>query len=238
MYIATGFDEGTEVAELKETLNEFRLAVKTRDPPSIDLKTRVETQLCRYLVRNSWPDKWANGKERRKLNILELPQDLMTSPSHAFATFALEGKFVKMLYEGSRPHIASNRETLCSSYSAIRHSNKESGQFKDVVAILPPKVEGNESPKFEFAVSEIERLVRSDPSSFQKIVIFCERNATIRELRRRLKYRFSREQEEGSKKWKNVKESLRRRNWSGNIDRARFASYTSKTLMLLESTSS
>ncbi|MGA2385251.1 MAG: DEAD/DEAH box helicase family protein [Candidatus Bathyarchaeia archaeon] len=230
LYTATIINEGTEVARLKETLNEFRSAVRTRDPPSTDLKTQVETKLRRYLVRNTWPDKWPNGKERRRLNILDVPQDLMASPSHAFATFALESKFMEMLSGGARPHIASNRETLCSSYSAIRHSNEKSGQFNDVVAFLPPKAAGNESPKLEFAVSEIERIVRSNPTSFQKIVVFCERNATIRELRKRLKDRFQREQKDGAKKWVKVRAALHRREFSGNIDRARFASYYFKDL--------
>ena len=147
----------------------------------------------------------------------------MESRDQAYATFAMEKEIAEMESSGRMMHIAVDRETLCSSYRAIKvASEKRRHVFQDVVKYLPNN--GKESPKLEFAVTRLPELVAGSDVIPEKVVVFCNRNETIRELRRRLEKKFRPIEEEAARRWANVRKTLRRQNWE-EWPKARLACY-------------
>lgn len=231
LFEATDTPSQTEIDTLEKLLDRFSSIVRSRDDLPPDLKAHVEERLGKYLIRSRWPEMWDNNVVRRRPNEFEVPRNYLAYDPQAFAMFALERKFVKMMDEGRRTYITAHRETLCSSFAAIDEANKRmTGKrttcFDDVVKFIP---KGHEAPKLEFSVKLIKDIVRGQANHPQKVVVFCSRNATIRALTWRLSKEFAEEQKKASERWTTIRKSLLRRGWTmrpqSDWAKARLSSY-------------
>lgn len=172
-----------------DRVREFADVVDQRGEAERALKTDVQERLGRYLVRSLWPDSLKTGTPTRTVVSLEasLGEDSDDTERRATALLALETGLVDVFRHGGRTHAAAHRETLNSSYAAIRHASKgKSGGVTPpaflkrlATEILPARAE---SPKFQ----RVYEYLVSCALDRQKVVVFCRRQATIQEFRTRL----------------------------------------------------
>ena len=153
--------------------DEFRKAVRERVP--FPEKSRFEAQLGKYMIRDCWnhdkertTEYWHNGGSAQSL----LP------------TLLLERLIDGVLESGERTHIASRRESLCSSWPAARNSLAVSplrGASRYWGRAFDAVVAGRKAysdPKLRAAVEKILDLVERNI----KVVIFTQRLETSKAL--------------------------------------------------------
>jgi hypothetical protein len=124
MHVVTGASR-EEFMKLEKDLLRFRDIVKSRGQLPVAFKQGLEGQLRRYLVRSVWEPEIAPGILRRK----QVPPPAVTmlgSEGQAYTMFALETAFLRLAEIGARTHSTAHRETLCSTYAAIRRAAKRS----------------------------------------------------------------------------------------------------------------
>jgi hypothetical protein len=208
MHVVTGAST-EDLQPLWEDMNKFRDIVQSRSKLPGQLKLRLQERLHRYLIRSLWPKELNGGIQRRK------PHTLITNPvkdeEHAQAMLALETALIGLEGTGARTHSTAHRETLCSSYAAIRKAANDSisggaafaTRLAKLQEILPAK---GELPKFEAVVAYLADIARRR----EKAVVFCGRIATVAALRRALHHQLSPEMEMERKGWDRVRNRLRR----------------------------
>ena len=124
---------------------------------------------------------------------------------------ALETAFVHLEGAGGRTHTTAHRETLCSSYAAIRGAAEQSRRRRVAFAphllslarFLPAR---GELPKFQGVLAYLVDVARRR----EKAVVFCARIATVTALRQALHERLRDEMEAERKRWDRVRNRLRR----------------------------
>lgn len=170
-------------------VEQFAAAVEAGLEVEPALRTAVEQGLGRYLVRSLWPET-IDGKTRtRVVKTLraEWAGSAKTAHARATALLALETGLTRVQRSGVKTHAAAHRETLNSSYAAIKAAarGREDGvQPVDFLSPLADRIlRGNgESPKFTRVFDYlVDCALRRE-----KVVVFCRRQATIQELRKRL----------------------------------------------------
>lgn len=209
MHVVTGAAMD-DLARLWKDLEHFRDIVLSRGDLPRPLKRGLELRLRRYLVRSLWRPEVAEGVPRRK-PVQMLVTDSVQDEQQAYATFALETALVRLVGTGARTHNTAHRETLCSSYAAIREA-AELSQARGVAfaphlvslaAVLPSK---GELPKFEAVLDYLTDIARRR----EKAVVFCGRIATISALRRALRGRLHDQMDAERSRWTRVRSRLRR----------------------------
>jgi hypothetical protein len=209
MHIVTGHSTD-ELAALRKDLERFRDIVLSRGELPRALRSTLEQRLRRYLVRSLWKTDLAEGVPRRKIAQVPVPNSPQDE-ERAHAMLGLETSLVRLARTGGRTHSTAHRETLCSSYAAIRDAAKRSKsqrtafapELRRLMAILPSK---GEQPKFEAVASYLVKLARSR----EKVVVFCGRIATVTALRRALNQELRAEIDAERRRWTRVQERLRR----------------------------
>jgi len=216
MHVVTG-SATDELSTLWNDLQNFRDAVVLRGRLQVALKARLEQRLRRYLVRSLWEPEIAEGVPRRKH--LSLPGiAAIQGEQQAYAMLALETELVHISATGARTHSTAHRETLCSSYAAIRDAAERNRKLRapfaprlaNLTNILPSKAE---VPKFERAVAYLASIARRR----EKAVVFCCRVATITALRRALHQELDKEIVAERTRWTRVRNRLRRADKMGHM---------------------
>jgi hypothetical protein len=209
---------GDSLGGLWRDLGDFRDAVRRRQPLLPGLKDRLEGRLRRYLVRSLWPEEIVAGTPRRRVISMskassKAARSLLTSvgdEAQAIAILALERTFLRIVEAGEAIHRASYRETLCSSYAAIREAVRVAGHRRTSVsglfAQLDPLLPREESAKFR----AVARLLCDFALRGEKVVVFCRRKATIHALRRELRSGLTAELAEERKRWDRVRDRILR----------------------------
>jgi len=158
---------------LKLPINEFCKAVAERvDFPK---KEYLEGQLRKYMVRTTW-------NHKRDRTYTNWPAN--ASAESLLPTLLLERLIDGVLESGERTHIASRRESLCSSWPAASHSLAVSpmhGASRYWGRAFDAVVAGRKSyndPKLRTAVEKILDLVKRNI----KVVIFTQRLETSKAL--------------------------------------------------------
>jgi len=159
-------------------LREFARAVGAGNDYSE--KRSLELTLQKYIVR----DTWDHANERHRETWTALAQDDAIVP-----TLILERIIDGVLSEKGQTHIASRRESLCSSWAAAIASLEKS----------PIKGQGDWSQLLRRAVSGAAGRIRPDPKMLtavtkltalalkgEKTVVFTQRSATARLLQKLL----------------------------------------------------
>ena len=189
MYVVTGAALSV-LAPLWKDLDRFRDIVFSRGELPKTLKAALEQRLGRHLVRSLWRGEIANGVPRR--NAVRAP---VAVPEHdeerAQAMLALETAFVHLEGAGGRTHATAHRETLCSSYAAIRGAAEQSRRRRVAFAphllslarFLPAR---GQLPKFQGVLAYLVDVARRR----EKAVVFCARIATVTALRQALHERL------------------------------------------------
>lgn len=209
MYDVTGTSTD-RLEELKKSLDDFRDKVRTRKPVLSSSKKEVEKTLGSYLVRSLWDNELKPGVPRRVVK--KIPVRPLTSQSdrQIFATLALETAFVQLEKKGYKAHRATHRETLCSSYRAIRDAIKRRSEedlfLPTYLSRLPDLLpKSQESPKFEAVLKFLVYHARKH----EKVVVFCKRLSTISELRKRLHSALKQDIKEERERWKRIQKRLK-----------------------------
>ncbi|GAB7526784.1 helicase-related protein [Paraburkholderia sp. 2C] len=163
-----------EISDL--ALDDFRQAVARRAP--YPAKAELERKLRRHMVRASWDHESERAVQHWAGR---------TNSDALLPTLLLERSMESVLASGSRTHIASRRESFCSSWPAARKSLELSplaavdkhwtNAFWAVVA----KHEVND-PKLRIAVEKLAELV----SKNTKVVVFTQRIETSKALTKML----------------------------------------------------
>jgi superfamily II DNA or RNA helicase len=209
MHVVTGADTDN-LALLKKDLFSYRDIVRSRSRLAPELKNRLQDRLRRYLVRSQWKAKIAPGVPRRIQKKIKVDTSF-SDERQANAMLALETAFVLLARIGGRTHNTTHRETLCSSYAAIRNAaerSRASGTafapyLKSLTAMLPRKAE---HPKFDAVVDYLSQIARRR----EKVVVFCGRIATLTALRRALHDQLHPEMQTERNLWDRVRSRLRR----------------------------
>ena len=146
---------------LKTLFGDFEKAV--RHGEDFPWKGELEATLRRYLVRSSW----SQGEHRKNLRWEAEGLDVEA----ILPTFALERVIGESLEGGSRTHISSRRESLCSSWAAAAKSLETFGQATGssvswVGALAALLRRGKGGPKADArmlkAVEELARLAERE----------------------------------------------------------------------------
>lgn len=214
MHVVAGASTGG-LATLWKELDCFRDVVLARNELTRNAKLALEKRLRRYLVRSLWQPEIAKGIPRRKpgqVRILVFHQD----EERAHAMLALETSLMRLAASGGRTHGVVHRETLCSSYAAIREAARQSASrgvafaphLRRLTEMLPSN---GESPKFEAAASYLAEIARRR----EKAVVFCGRIATVAALRRALHLELRNEIDAERRLWTRVQNRLRRAQQKG-----------------------
>lgn len=154
-------------------LDDFRKAVDTR--AEYAKKSDIEKQLRQYMVRASWD----HDRERTITH-----WNGETSSESIVPTLLLERLIDSVLQSGQRTHIASRRESLCSSWLAARKSLGASplkGVDRIWSSAFDAVVKGSTAyndPKLRTAVDKIVELMQQDT----KVVVFTQRLETSKAL--------------------------------------------------------
>ena len=161
------------IAELP--LEAFRDAVKS--VTDFDRKADLEGKLRALMVREAWDVerersyvRWAEGAR----------------PEAILPTILLEKQIDQLLQQKGRTHIASRRESLCSSWPAAVASLREAplrgvdGRWTKAFDAVVQGGGAERDPKLAVVVREIEKLMAKN----EKIVIFTQRLATSKTLAR------------------------------------------------------
>lgn len=229
MHVVTG-TTGTGLINLETELRGFRAAVLDPNVPMPDEKKRkLERKLRSYLVRSVWPEKMANGLPRRQ-NLPLRPDMKVSDRRQAYAMLGLETSFARLAKDKARTYVATHRETLSSSYAALRAAAKASAENGSKFArhlhplcdLLP---KSGELPKFDAVCSELVRQALRG----EKVVVFCSRIATINALRRALNKTFKSHLESARLRWDRVRSRVKRAAISG---RGKFSSQDMARLRL------
>jgi hypothetical protein len=209
MFECVGADT-SPVNLLRSSLDQFRNVVETRGHFSQSDKAKLQNELGAYLVRSCWPSELQPGKGPRRLP-KQLTATTTFNEEMTLASLALETAFLRIQSQNARTHRASHRETLCSSYAAIRESiqKKEAkftldNYFRALGNLIPTN---HESPKFETAAAFLQATARRK----QKVVVFCKRLATVRRLRQEIHRNLKLERDRAGKMWKSALSKLSRR---------------------------
>ncbi len=166
------------INKLKPSLDDFCKAVTKRE--EFTGREELERTLRRYMVRDTW------DHDRERL-LKHWTGD--ASPAAILPTLLLERLIDGVLQSGQRTHIASRRESLCSSWPAARLSLKKSplqGSDKCWAHAFDDVVAGRAAlndPKLRIAVDELVELITNDNT---KVVVFTQRHETARALIRML----------------------------------------------------
>jgi len=154
-------------------LDEFRKAVEDRTPYL--KKDDLEKRLRKHMVRASWDHK----RERRTVHWRG-----DTSPEAILPTLLLERVIDGVLQNGERTHIASRRESLCSSWRAARKSlmdsplrGRDSYWSHAFNALVANQTELSD-PKLRTAADHLVEFIRGNT----KVVIFTQRLETSKAL--------------------------------------------------------
>ncbi len=230
--------ESDAVEQLRISLDQFRAIVESRAEFSQQEKARVQKELGAYLVRSCWPSVLDTGKrlepgQRRVLRHLKSTQKAAQSEELTLASLALETAFRRLQDENTRTHRATHRETLCSSYAAIREaaerSKTKTSLPKHLQALTEIIPSNHESPKFETAAEFLQNMALKR----HKVVVFCKRLATVRKLRNELNKALQAESIRARKLWKSALRKLSRLEVPTDIK----AEITALTRMAIYSTS-
>lgn len=165
------------LSDLTRDLQAYTRVVDHGDDLEPGLRRRIQSGLGRYLVRSIWPATFpGTNRPRRQVTHLH-PQVATEDLRQGLAAIALEDAFGEIQEEHCQTHRATHRETLCSSYAAIRAAaDRPAGRiFKRLTKLLPT---GTDSPKFERAVDHLASCAELR----QKVVVFCKRTETIQAL--------------------------------------------------------
>jgi ERCC4-related helicase len=173
---------------------------------------RVEESLGRYLVRSRWPDRFGkHGADRRSHQpIPPRKVNRAITETDALAILALETAYRRIANCGERVHRASYRETLCSSYAAVRKTLKRKDieertplpRFLQGLANFIPR--NGESLKFQTAKDFLVQCANER----HKVVVFCKRTATVELMRREIHAAMERERIASAKAWRGVQKNL------------------------------
>jgi hypothetical protein len=186
----------------------FRQIVQSRDELPTPLRRGLQERLRRYLVRSLWPEEITEGTPRRKA--VTLTTDPVKDEQNAHVMLALETALVGLDGTGARTHSTAHRETLCSSYEAIRDAADRSrtngaafaSRLTSLAAIIPAR---GELPKFEAVAAYLLKVARRR----EKAVVFCSRRATVTALRDALHKQLRDEMDVERKRWTRVRNRLR-----------------------------
>jgi hypothetical protein len=209
MHVVTGTSTN-DLAALRKELEGFRDIVLARGVVTKRFKLGLEQRLRRYLVRSLWKPEIAEAVPRRKP--VQMPvTDSAQDEQGAYAMLALETALVRLTGTGGRTHSTAHRETLCSSYAAVRASVDLSRAREvafapyllNLAAILPSK---GELPKFEVVLKYLADIARRR----EKAVVFCGRIATVAALRRALHEQLGAEMKAERNRWTRVRNRFRR----------------------------
>jgi superfamily II DNA or RNA helicase len=159
------------------SLDKFHAAVFERvDFPG---KHNLETQLRKHMVRASWD----HDRERTTRHWQG------AAPAEALLpTLLLERLIDGVLQSGQKTHIASRRESLCSSWPAARKSLRDSpldGADQRWSSAFDAVLGGRSAPKdpkLLLAVEKLVQLIRANT----KVVVFTQRLETSKALARLL----------------------------------------------------
>ena len=154
-------------------LDDFRKAVAGR--VTFPGQDKLEHQLRRHMVRACWD----HDRERTTEHwTVEAPSEAL------LPTLLLERLIDEVLESGKKTHIASRRESLCSSWPAAHKSLEDSPlevddqrwsrAFHDVVGSRA----ASNDPKLRIAVDHLVELIRNDT----KAVVFTQRLETSKVL--------------------------------------------------------
>jgi hypothetical protein len=177
------------ISALWDQLDEFRECVRTSKDVPLDLKRPLEKTLRSYLVRSLWPECIEGTKVRRRIYPEKIAAAVeLQNLDDALAQLGLETALIRLFDGGGRTQIATHRETLCSSYSAIRKQSKSKtpqwNEIKESLITLLPS-EPKESPKFDavlwFLLDGLRQSTKRLPRR-NKIIVFCKREETINVL--------------------------------------------------------
>lgn len=159
-------------------LSEFSQAVGKRVP--YPRKAQLESALRQYMVRASWN----HEKERDIIRWSDT-----ASPQAILPTLLLERVIDRVMQTGKRTHIASRRESLCSSWAAARTSLTESPLHEEdrrwsnaFLSVMDSSRVGTD-PKLRVACDRLAELVRQNI----KVVVFTQRLETSAALAKLLK---------------------------------------------------
>lgn len=208
MHVVTGAPTDALVL-LRKEMERFRDIVLSRHELPTRLRLGLQERLGRYLVRSLWPQEITAGILRR--SVKTLVTDPVKDVEHAHVMLALETALVGLEGTGARTHSTAHRETLCSSYDAIRDAADRSrvsgaafaSRLTSLAEILPAK---GELPKFETVAAYLSNIARRR----EKAVVFCGRVATVTALRRALHEQLRDEMDLEKKRWIRVRSRLRR----------------------------
>lgn len=173
----TVFDR--ELQSIEAMLEQFSEAVDTN--AAYPDQKRLQSLLGKYLIRASWD----HERERE-----ETKWEAEKSPDTMLPTILLE-RTLYSLDGGERTHIASRRESLCSSWAAAKKSLKEN-ELGDVTGdwdrfFVRSVLDTSQDPKLRHAIqmigSNIRKAVKSHSHADEKVVIFVNRIATLRALK-------------------------------------------------------
>jgi hypothetical protein len=209
MHVVTG-TATDDLAKLREDLEWFRDVVLSRVELPLARKQGLQRRLRRYLVRSLWTLEISDGVLRRKPVPFRVT-DSVRDDEQAHAMLALETALVRLAGSGGRTHSTAHRETLCSSYAAIRDAADKSQargvafapHLVHLAAILPSK---GELPKLEAMLAYLADIARRR----EKAVVFCGRVATVAAFRRALQESLHGEIEGERRRWTRVRSRLSR----------------------------
>jgi hypothetical protein len=199
---------------LRDELKRFESYVRRREDVPRDFKAQLEGEMRKFLIRSIWPEKLEGMNMQRRELIPNPVTPTLGNWQDALAQLGLETAFIRLLDAGARTHIATHRETLCSSYAAIKESdstNREWVELKEGLITLLPSAP-IESVKFEATVRmllDAMRKVRVTLPTRKKIVVFCKRKETIKQLGARLAEGLKQELEIERKVWDRIRRRVR-----------------------------
>jgi superfamily II DNA or RNA helicase len=143
-------------------------------------KSKFEGELRRWMIR----DTWNHQKER---SIEKWSSEV--EPEALLPTLLLERVIDSVLKSGQRTHIASRRESLCSSWHAARESLKKTPlkgvdiRWSDAFSAVVSKTSADWDPKLTCTAERLAGLVAEGV----KVVVFTQRVETSKALARLLK---------------------------------------------------
>lgn len=217
IHLATGqIEDG--LSDLNSDLEKYRGIVDAEDGLDPALKKNIEQKLGRYLVRSTWPAHFKGAKLLRR-KIISLPAEIAgtCSGKYSHATLALETAFVKLQQSRLKAHRAVHRQTLCSSYSAIRNAAVESDTspaWKKLMGQLCLLLPSDESPKLVEAV----RYLCECAEKRKKVLVFANRIATIEKLAKLIKLKTVSEERQSREIWGNISKRLKARGENRFLD--------------------
>jgi len=174
---ARGVDESFEKSIQALPLDDFRNAVAHRVP--FPGKEELERKIRRHMVRATWDHERERTTEHWSGD---------SSAEALLPTLLLERLIDGVLQSGQKTHIASRRESLCSSWPAARKSLAESplrgadSRWSRTFNRVVTERAALTDPKLREATERLVALMRQDI----KVVVFTQRLETSKALRKLL----------------------------------------------------